>query len=241
MGRRRKACVFGHLVDKLLIELRTFVESQRRAENGDHLGALLRQPIGFRQHAWNRFVIALERHASRQADTAGQKFHACRIETLRIGRNGIVERRKNQADGGIACRLEPGRRQRHGARRDGTVLEQLAPRNQVHGWTRLRDEQAATGNCAFGFREFADVHQHRRNAIALENVASSWKRRRINPAGRDPQNIGGVGFARRDGWAVDTINLIAGDPGGVDQQPSVQAVAADFRWRHSRTSTATTV
>ena len=65
----------------------------------------------------NRLVISGQRHPAGKADAVAQEPDAGRIQPLRVGRNGIVQRRKNQSErrlvGGKCRHAQRAVRRRH--------------------------------------------------------------------------------------------------------------------------------
>ena len=102
LRRRGPARELRDLLDEILVEFRALVECQRRSEHRDHSRPGFREPFGRREHAWDGFVVPFERHPAGEADAVAEELDAGGIQTLRVGRNGVVERREDQAERGFA-------------------------------------------------------------------------------------------------------------------------------------------
>ena len=127
LRRRGLAGGLGHLRDQIFVELATLVEGQRRPEHRHDVRALFRQLFGHGQHARDGFFVAFDRHPARQPDAVADEAHALRIEALRVWRNRVVQRRKDQAQrrlGGLCG----GWGQRGNCGRDTANLQEFAPR-----------------------------------------------------------------------------------------------------------------
>ena len=86
LRRGRQSRQLRDVIRQLLVERRTFIEGDRRAEHRDQVGALGGQLLRARHRARNGFVVALDRHAV-EAEAVADEADAARIETARVGRN----------------------------------------------------------------------------------------------------------------------------------------------------------